>query len=153
VFVTKAEFETMIDNDDLIEYAVVYEQYKGIPKSHIHKALDAMAEGQDVIMRLDVQGAMTIRQMIPDALLIFIATLSEDELISRLSGRRTENAEQLQIRLRTARQEMSRIPEFDYVVPNADGKLGDTVDMVLSILTAEKHRSHPRRARLRDTGA
>jgi guanylate kinase len=137
VFVSKAEFEAMIANDDLLEYAV-------------YKAMQAMADGQDVIMRLDVQGAMTIHQIVPDALLIFLTAPSEGELIERLRGRKTENPEQLQIRLRTARQEMSHIPEFDYVVPNADGKLEDTVETVLAIVTAEKHRTHPRCARLRD---
>jgi guanylate kinase len=150
VFVSKAEFEAMIANGDLLEYAVVYDQFKGVPKRHVYKAMEAMAEGQDVIMRLDVQGAMTIQQMVPDALLIFITARSEGELIERLRGRKTEDPEQLQIRLRTARQEMSHIAEFDYVVPNVDGKLEDTVETVLAIITAEKHRTRPRRARLRD---
>lgn len=148
VFVSKAEFEAMIAEDALLEYALVYGQYKGVPKEHVHKAMAAMARGQDVIMRLDVQGAETIRQMVPDALLVFITTSSEQELIQRLRGRRTEDPRQLDIRLRTARQEMSRIPEFDYVVPNADNKLDETIETVLAILVAEKHRTHPRRARL-----
>jgi guanylate kinase len=150
VFVSKAEFEDMIANDDLLEYALVYGQFKGVPKRHVYVAMEAMAKGQDVIMRLDVQGAMTIHQMVPDALLIFITVPSEGELIERLRSRKTEDPEQLQIRLRTARQEMSHIPEFDYVVPNADGRLEDTVETVLAIVTAEKHCTRPRRARLND---
>jgi guanylate kinase len=151
IFVSKQEFAAMIANDDLLEYAIVYEQYKGIPKSQVYKAMEAMVEGKDVIVRLDAQGAMTIRQMIPDALLVFITAASEKELIGRLRSRKTEDPEQLRIRLQTARQEMSRIPEFDYVVPNADGKLNDTVETVLAIIKAEKHRTHPRRAFLRKT--
>jgi guanylate kinase len=150
VFVSKAEFEAMIANDDLIEYALVYGQFKGVPRKHVYVAMEAMAEGQDAILRLDVQGAMTIQHMVPDALLIFITTPSEEELVERLRRRKTEDPEQLQIRLRTARQEMSHIPEFDYVIPNADGKLEETIETVLAIVTAEKHRVHPRRARLRD---
>jgi guanylate kinase len=150
VFVSQAEFEAMIANDELIEYALVYGQFKGVPKKHIYKALEAMAQGQDVIMRLDVQGAETIRKMVPEALLVFITASSEKELSERLRGRRTEDPEQLAIRLRTAHQEMSRIPEFDYVVPNADNKLDDTIETVLAIIAAEKHRTHPRRAHLHD---
>jgi guanylate kinase len=150
VFVSKAEFQAMIADDALLEYALVYDQFKGVPKKHLYQAMDMMAEGYDVIMRLDVQGAETIRKIVPEALLVFITASSELELIERLQGRRTEDPEQLEIRLRIARQEMSRIPEFDYVVPNADDKLVDTVDTVLAIITAEKHRTHPRRANLCD---
>ena len=116
----------MIANGELIEYAVVYGQYKGVPTKHLDKALEAMDHGQDVLMRLDVQGAETIRQMHPEALLIFISTPSQQELLERLRQRSTESPEQLQIRLRTAQQETEQIPEFDYVVPNADGKLDQT---------------------------
>lgn len=145
VFVSDEEFQAMIDNCELIEYAVVYGQYKGVPTKHLKQALKAMEHGQDVLMRLDVQGARTIRQMHPEALLIFISTSSQQELLERLRERSTESPEQLQIRLNTAQQEIDRISEFDYVVPNADGKLDQTVDIILSIIVAEKHRTHPRR--------
>jgi guanylate kinase len=148
LFVSKREFEEMISRDELVEYAVVYEQYKGVPKKQVHKAMEAMAEGQDVVLRLDIQGAKTIRHMVPEALLIFITTSSEKELVERLRRRRTESPEQLQLRLKTARQEMGHIPEFDYVIPNLDGKLDKTVDTVLAIITAEKHRTHPRQVKL-----
>ena len=150
VFVSKKEFEAMIANDALLEYALVYDQFKGIPKKHVYKAMEAMAQGQDVIMRLDVQGAETIRHMVPNALLVFLTASSEQELIERLRGRKTEDPAQLDIRLRTARQEMSRIPEFDYVVPNADNRLEETIETVLAIITAEKHRTHPRHACLHE---
>ena len=147
VFVSNKTFQAMIANDELIEYAVVYGQYKGVPTQHLKKALGAMDRGQDVLMRLDVQGARTIRQMHPEALLVFISTSSQQELLDRLQHRSTETPEQMQIRLRTAQQEIERISEFDYLVPNADGKLDQTVDTILSILVAEKHRTHPRRVR------
>jgi len=150
VFVSKAEFEAMIAQDKLLEYALVYGDFKGVPKKHVYRAIEAMDRGQDVIMRLDVQGAETIRKMVPEALLLFITASSEQELIGRLQGRKTENSDQLEIRLRTARQEMSRIPEFDYVIPNADKKLNNTIETVLAIIAAEKHRTHPKRARLND---
>jgi len=147
VFVSHEAFQSMIANGELIEYAVVYGQYKGVPTRHLDQALKAMDHGQDVLMRLDVQGARTIRQMHPEALLIFISIPSQQKLLERLRQRSTESPEQLQIRLRTAQQETEQISEFDYVVPNADGCLDQTVDIILSIIVAEKHRTHPRRIR------
>ncbi|MBN1583868.1 MAG: guanylate kinase [Anaerolineae bacterium] len=144
-FVSVKEFERMIAQDELLEYAVVYDQYKGVPKKQVH---EAMASGKDVVMRLDVQGAATIRKIAPPAVLIFITTSSEQELIDRLCRRRTEAEEQLDVRVQTAREEMSRIHEFDYVVPNCDGRLSDAVDIIVSIITAEKHRAIPRQAKL-----
>jgi guanylate kinase len=147
-FVSPSEFEAMIANDELIEHALVYGQYKGVPKSQIYTAVEAMDGGADVIMRLDVQGAKTIHHMVPGALLIFMTTSSEQDLMERLRRRSTESPEQLHIRLQTAREEMAQIAEFDYVVPNLDGRLKETVDIVLAIITAEKHRTHPRRVKL-----
>jgi guanylate kinase len=138
-FVSKDEFESMIAGDELIEYALVYNQYKGVPKQQVREAL---ASGKDVVMRLDVQGAATIRKMVPQAVLIFITAPSEKELIRRLESRATESPEQLHIRLETARQEMKRIAEFDYVIPNPDGKLDETVQAAMDIITAEKHRTY-----------
>ncbi len=144
-FVSKSEFERMIAKDELIEYALVYDQYKGIPKTQARAAMDS---GKDVVMRLDIQGAATIREMATEALLIFIAAPSEQALAERLKQRHTESDEQIKVRLRTARQEMQHIHDFDYVVPNYDGKLKQTVNTVLSIVIAEKHRPNPRRASL-----
>jgi guanylate kinase len=147
VFVTDIEFKRMIANQELIEYALVYGDYKGVPTRHLDEALQAMDRGQDVLMRLDVQGAKTIRHMHPEALLIFIAAPSQQELRERLQRRRTESPEQLQLRLHTALKETEQVAEFDYVVPNADGKLDQTVDTIFAIIKAEKHRVHPRRVR------
>jgi guanylate kinase len=146
VFVSRQEFQSMIDNDELIEYALVYGEYKGVPKQHLLTAMASMESGTDVVLRLDVQGARTIRAMIPDALLIFLTAGSQQELAERLRRRSSEDQRQLEIRLQAARAEMDRISEFDYVVPNRDGKLNETVDTILSIVEAEKHRTHPRRA-------
>jgi guanylate kinase len=145
IFVSRDEFERMIEQGKLLEYAVVYDQYKGIPRQ---QALDAMASGRDVVMRLDVQGAATIRQMAPGAVLIFITASSERELADRLRRRRTEGEAQLRLRLETARREMEHMNEFDYVIRNVDGKLEETVDVALSIVIAEKHRATPARTLL-----
>jgi len=140
-FVTRDEFAEMIENDDLIEYAIVYDDYKGIPRQQVE---DALASGRDVILKLDVQGAETIRKLYPEAILIFLSTQDEQELVDRLKSRQTESPENLKLRIATARQELKRVEDFDYYIVNADNKLEHTVDVVLSIIDAEHHRSHPR---------
>jgi guanylate kinase len=144
-FVSKEEFARMIETGELIEYAIVYNDYKGIPKQQVREAL---ASGHDVIMRVDVQGAASVRKLAPEAVLIFLTTQSEEELVSRLKARRTETADELALRIATARQELKRAGEFDYVIVNADGCLDETVDAVVAILKAEHHRVHPRKVNL-----
>jgi guanylate kinase len=135
----------MIDTGELIEYAIVYNDYKGIPKQQVREAL---ASGQDVIMRLDVQGAATVRKLAPEAVLVFLTTQSEQELVDRLLARKTEAAEDLSLRIATARQELKRATEFDYVIVNSDGQLDETVDLVKAIIDAEHHRVVPRKVSL-----
>jgi guanylate kinase len=144
-FVSKDEFAAMIEHEELIEYAIVYNDYKGIPKQQVR---DALASGKDVVMRVDVQGAASVRRLAPEAVLIFLTTESEEALVKRLKARQTETAENLSLRIATARQELKRVSEFDYVVINADGHLKETVDMVVAIIQAEHHRVHPRKVSL-----
>lgn len=140
-FVTTDEFERMIVDDELLEHAVVYGQHKGIPKQQVRQAL---ASGRDVVMRLDVQGASTIRQLIPSAILIFLTTSSEEELVERLCRRRGDTPEQVRRRIELAREEQMRLPEFDYIVTNPEGLLDQAVDAVLAIIKAEHCRVEPR---------
>lgn len=144
-FVTHEEFEQMIEDGELFEYAVVYEDLKGVPKNQIE---DALASGKDVIMRLDVQGAETIRAKCPEALMVFLSTRNEDELIARLKTRRTESEESLTLRIKTAREEFERVDSFDYYVVNEEDKLDETVDTILSIIQAEHARTTPREVSL-----
>ena len=144
-FVSKEEFARMIEEDELIEYAIVYGDYKGIPKKQVREAL---ASGKDVVMRIDVQGAETIRKLAPEALLIFITTESEDDLVHRLETRKTETAEELKLRIATARKELQRIGAFDYVIINHDFCLDETVGTIRSIIDAEHHRVEPRKVSL-----
>jgi guanylate kinase len=144
-FVSSEEFATMLGQDELLEHAIVYGQHKGIPKPHVREAL---ASGKDVIMRLDVQGAATVRRIVPDALLIFLMAPSEEELIRRLKERKTESPENLKRRIALAREEMKRLSEFDYVVVNRDGKLDEAVEQIIAIITAEKCRVKQRRIEL-----
>ncbi len=144
-FVSKDEFARMIEANELIEYAIVYGDYKGIPKAQVRKAL---ASGQDVVMRLDVQGAETVRKLVPDALLIFITVESEEELVKRLNARESETPDSLAIRIATARKELKRMEAFDFVIVNHDFQLDHTVDTVRAIIDAEHHRVRPRKVNL-----
>ena len=131
----------MIDEGELLEYAVVYQDYKGIPKSQVRKALES---GKNVIMRIDVQGAETVRKLAKDALLIFLVPQSEEELINRLKKRNTETKESLKLRIATTRQEFNKIDLFDYIVVNKDDQLSETADMIEAIIKAEQQRVHQR---------
>ncbi|NQS90976.1 MAG: guanylate kinase [Chloroflexi bacterium] len=140
-FLSQDEFARMIDEGELLEYAVVYQDYKGIPKSQVRKALTS---GENVIMRVDVQGAETVRQLAKDALLIFLTPQNEEELINRLKNRNTETKESLNLRIATTRQEYNKINLFDYIVVNKDEQLAGTVDMIEAIIKAEQQRVHQR---------
>jgi guanylate kinase len=144
-FVTKEQFEAMIQANELLEYAEVYGEYKGIPKSQVRKAI---ASGEDMVMRLDVQGAASIRKIFPEALLIFLTVESEEVLISRLKKRKSETAEALRTRIETARQEFKRVNEFDYFVINREDQLDDAVETIKAIILAEHQRTQPRRVSL-----
>jgi guanylate kinase len=136
-FVSHDEFAQMIEEDELLEYAVVYNDYKGVPKKQIR---DAFTSGKDVIMRVDPQGAATIRKLIPNAIFIFLIAESEAALIQRLRERKSETAEGLNLRIATARQEMKRINEFDFCVVNVQEKQEETVAKIKAIILSEHQR-------------
>ncbi len=134
-FVSKEQFEEWIAGDQLLEHAVVYGEYKGIPRQQVEEALQ---RGTDVVLRIDVQGAATMRRLLPGVVSIFIAAESEAELVQRLVARKTESIETLAVRVDTARQEMQRMADFDYIVVNRDGKLDDTARQLGAIIDAAK---------------
>ncbi len=136
-FVKEERFAEMMEQNELLEYAVVYGEYKGIPKFEVRKGLDS---GMDVVLRVDVQGAATICKMVPRAVTIFLTASSEEEMVERLRLRKTETPGKLAIRIATAREELKRLPEFKYVVVNRHECLGETVRQVLAIMTAERCR-------------
>jgi guanylate kinase len=144
-FYTQEAFARMIEEGELLEYAFVYNDYKGIPKAQVRAAF---ASNQDVVMRIDVQGAATIRRLYPEALLIFLTTQNEAELVQRLRTRKTETPDELNLRIAMARQELKRLDEFDYVVVNRDDQLDQTVNTILAIIQAEHHRVHHRKVAL-----
>ncbi len=144
-FLSEDEFAKMIEEGELLEYAVVYQDYKGIPKSQVRKAL---ASGENVIMRIDVQGAETVRKLAEDALLIFLSPQNDEELINRLKSRKTETKESLKLRIATTRQEFKKIDLFDYIVVNKDDHLAETVDVIEAIIKAEQQRVNQRDVKL-----
>lgn len=144
-FVTTERFREMIENDELLEWAEVYGQYKGIPKFEIRQA---MSSGRDVILRINVDGAATIKRLAPEAVFIFLAPASLDELRHRLLLRRTESPAEVERRLAMVADELAQLPNFDYVVINHADRLDEAVGQIRAIISAEKARVYPRRISL-----
>ncbi len=144
-FYSETQFEEMIDNGDLLEHAWVYSAYKGVPKSQVREAL---ASGEDVVMRLDVQGAQTVHNLCPDAILIFLTADTKEEWLQRLKDRHSETDEELCLRIETAKMEFQTLDIFDYIVINHENKLDQTLDIIESIIVGEHHRVHPRKVTL-----
>lgn len=144
-FYTKDEFKTMIDANELLEYAIVYEDYKGIPKDQVRKAMNS---GLDVILRVDVQGAAKLRELNPDAVLIFLIPSSVEEWHERLNSHQTETPESMKIRLNKVKWELEYLPIFDYMVVNRHNCLEEAVETIVNIIHAEHHRTIPRKITL-----
>ncbi|KAI3859645.1 hypothetical protein MKX03_031159 [Papaver bracteatum] len=143
-FVSKEKFLELVDSNELLEYALVYGDYKGIPKQQIR---DFMSKGKDIILRVDIQGAATLRKILGNsATFVFLVAESEEELVNRLVDRKTETIDTLIVRIKTAREEVKHMRNFDYVVVNAEGKLDNAVKLVESIIDAEKAKVLQRRA-------
>ena len=130
-FVTKEEFMQRIAEDALIEYACYCDHYYGTPRDYAQKHLE---EGRDVILEIEIQGALKIKNKYPDALLLFVMPPSAAELRRRLSGRGTETKEVIDQRLHRATEEARGIEEYDYIVINDD--LDTCVEELHAIITA-----------------
>jgi guanylate kinase len=138
-FVSKEKFEQMMERGELLEWANVYGNLYGVPKGQIQQAL---AQGQDVIIKVDVQGAATIKSILSQAVFIFIVPPSLDELEKRLRERETESDQELKLRMDIATEEMKSLSMFDYAVVNSEVDL--TVAQIDAIISAEKCRVKPR---------
>lgn len=145
LFHTREEFVGLLEHGELLEHAEVYGNLYGVPKAPVREAL---AEGRDAIVRTDVQGAASIRSLAPDALLIFVAPPSLEELERRLRSRDTESAEETALRIETSRQEMRDAAWFDAVVVNETGGLEDAAREVMAVIERERQRVPPRVVRL-----
>jgi guanylate kinase len=141
-FVSREAFEKMISADELIEYSHVYDDYKGVPKDQIRKAIES---GKDVILRLDVQGAEKIKRLYPDAVLIFLTPANEEEWFQRLGGRRLNQEKDFETRIKTVKDELIIAHNFDYIVVNAQNQLQNTISIIKAIITAEHQKSKPRK--------
>ncbi|SHJ37437.1 guanylate kinase [Tessaracoccus bendigoensis DSM 12906] len=129
-FVSVEQFRDLIEKGELLEWAVVHgTNYYGTPRQAV---LDAVDDGRQVVLEIDLQGARQVKQNLPEAKLVFLTPPSWDELVHRLEGRGTEDADTQQRRLATAKIELDAIAEADHVLENAD--LEDTVRSLVSLL-------------------
>ncbi|MYB48339.1 MAG: guanylate kinase [Dehalococcoidia bacterium] len=138
IFVSRDEFQDMIVNDELLEWAKVYGNLYGVPKSPVREAL---ARGQDVILKIDVQGGDNIRRLVPGAVYVFLAPPDMAELEQRLTQRKTESSETLKVRLETAAREIEEAEKYDYVVVNRTGRLDEAVEEINAIIRRERTRA------------
>lgn len=134
-FKTVEEFEKMIAEDGFIEHARYVNNYYGTPRAFVEKQL---AEGNNVILEIEVKGALQIKAQYPNAILIFISAASAEELKTRLTGRGTETQEVIEQRMKRAAQEALSIKDYDYFVINRDGQLKQCVEEIHNIVTANK---------------
>ena len=140
-FVDQETFERMVSQGELLEYANVHGNWYGQPRKLIRENL---AAGRDVLLKIDVKGAATIRKKVPDAIFIFLIPGSLEELSHRLTDRQTETEEELQRRLADARKELAEQHWYDYLITNRDGHLQEAVDCLRAIILAEHCRVHIR---------
>ena len=139
-FITREKFLSMIENGEMIEHSVVYDDLKGVPRFEIENAFRV---GQDIILRLDSQGMKKIKAIYPQTISIFILPPDADAWLSRLRARNTETEESLQIRIRTAEKELAGVSQFDYIVIN--DRIDQAAIDILTILRAEHMRSSNRK--------
>jgi len=140
-FVSTEQFQEMIAHNELLEWANVYGNWYGVPKQPVKQALE---KKQDTIVKLDIQGAATIKKILPQAVFIFLMPPSMEELITRLKQRHTEPYFDLALRIKTAEEEIKQLPLFDYMVINRQGGIDLAVSDIEAIITAEKSRVTPR---------
>ena len=144
-FLTVERFQEMVEKGEMIEWASVYHNYYGVPRFAV---VDALKSGKDVVVKVDVQGAATIRRTVPGAVLLFIRPPSMEELERRLRIRQSESSAEMAVRLDKAVDEYGQLSLFDYVLTNYADRLDEVVEQVKAIITAEKLRVNPHRVEL-----
>ena len=140
-FISTERFQEMIERKEFLEWANVYGNWYGVPKEPVKQALD---KGQDIIVKVDIQGAVTIKKILPQAVFIFLAPPSMEELVLRLKQRHTESPFDLVLRIKTAEEEIKQLSLFDYIVVNKRDEIDLAVSDIRAIITAEKCRVTPR---------
>ena len=141
IFLETETFHKMKERDQFLECAEVYGRWYGVPRSQVRQSLK---NGKDVILKIDVQGAATVRKLAPEALSIMMVPASYAELRSRLNQRMSESTPDLELRLQTAKEELAQTSQFDYRVINRDGRLEQAIAEIDAIITSEKCRVVPR---------
>ena len=142
IFLTVDRFESLLERGEFLEHAVVYGRRYGSPKAPLR---DALADGHDALVKVDVQGAASIRRLAPDALLVFLIAPSMEELERRLISRKTESPEQMKLRIQTARGELAQAESFDFVIVNETDAVAETVERIVEVIGSERLRVPPRR--------
>lgn len=137
VFLSEEEFLSRIEKKDFIENALVYDNHYGVPRSPI---IEGLEQDRDVIIKVDVKGAATLRRLIPNTISIFLAPESMEALLTRLRDRKTDDPEVLMKRFKTASTELNDVRHFDYVVFNEAGKLDGAVEQICAIVNVERSR-------------
>ena len=132
-FKTKEEVEAMIENDEFLEYARYVDNYYGTPRFYVEEML---AKGKNVILEIEIQGAMQIKAKNPEAVLVFVTPPSFEELRNRLVGRGTETADVIESRLKRASEEAEGMPSYDYILVN--DQVEDCVDRLHQIILSER---------------
>jgi guanylate kinase len=140
-FLSLKEFQQMIDKNQFLEWANVYGNYYGVPKEDI---ISALSQGVDTIIKVDVQGATTIKEILPQAVFIFLMPPSVEELEKRLRKRHSESSADLALRLERAKVEIKNLPIFDYVITSRQNKLNEVVSQISAIIAAEKRNVKPK---------
>lgn len=140
-FVSPADFKGMIRDGELLEWATVYGNWYGVPRGPVKEAL---VRGQDTVIKVDIQGAASIKKIVPQAVFIFLMPPSMAEINQRLKQRHTESPADLELRLKTAEAEVKSLPLFDYMVVNRRDEVDAAVADISAIITAEKCRIPPR---------
>jgi guanylate kinase len=140
-FLTQETFAAMRDDDGFLEWAEVHGNWYGTPRDSVRAAL---AAGRDVVLKIDVQGAETVKKKVPEAILVFLVPPSMQELFRRLRSRATESADELEVRQRNAAIELARREDYDHVVENVTNEVGLTAARIVALIEAA-HRDHPTR--------
>jgi guanylate kinase len=140
-FISAEKFQEMIKHNELLEWANVYGNWYGVPKEPVRQALE---RGEDTIVKIDIQGAATIKKILPQAVFVFLMPPSVEELGLRLKQRHTESSFDLDLRLKIAKEEIKRLSLFDYVVFSQRDEIERAVSDIAAIITAEKCRITPR---------
>lgn len=144
-FMEADDFKRLVEEGEFLEHATVYGNLYGVPKQRVRSAL---ASGRSVVIKVDVQGARTIREIIPQAVLIFLVPPSMSELLHRLRDRKSDDFDVVIQRLNTATQELTAASEFDYLVFNETDRLADTVESIATIVNGEEYRIDQREVTL-----